>query len=179
MGDIVLYEIDEAGERRMLFGTPIEEREPGDDSRSRASAPGTARRAARGRCSRPPCSTTRGRSRTSTSRGPGRSSPCRSTGSQHDGAGELDGLDHLEETATRVVFNIDGCSWVYDGRLRREALAFTVERVLVGQGELDGGVLHGLDHDPSTDRFVVAFCAATSPTQLHVISADDATPPTR
>ena len=28
MGDIVLYEIDESGERRMLHGTPIEERDP-------------------------------------------------------------------------------------------------------------------------------------------------------
>ena len=28
MGDVVLYEIDEAGSRRMLYGTPIEDRDP-------------------------------------------------------------------------------------------------------------------------------------------------------
>jgi dipeptidyl aminopeptidase/acylaminoacyl peptidase len=51
--------------------------------------------------------------------------------------------------------------------------------VLVGRGELSGGVLHGLDHDPSGDRFAVAFCTATSPTQLYLVSPDVSTRPAR
>ena len=70
---------------------------------------------------------------------------------------------HLEGDRFAVVFNIDGCSWVYDGHFDEESRAFTVERVLVGQGELGGGVLHGLDHDPITDRFVVALLHGDEP----------------
>ena len=50
--------------------------------------------------------------------------------------------------------------------------------MLVGEGELAGGVLHGLHFDAGSGRFVAAFCTATSPTQLHVLPADDGPPAT-
>ena len=56
------------------------------------------------------------------------------------------------------------------------ARSFTVERVLVGEGELEGGVLHGIDHDEESGRFVASFCTATTPTQLHLLPADDSAP---
>jgi dipeptidyl aminopeptidase/acylaminoacyl peptidase len=43
----------------------------------------------------------------------------------------------------------------------------------VGQGELEGGVLHGLHYDEASGRFAVSFCTATNPTQIHVLPAQD------
>jgi dipeptidyl aminopeptidase/acylaminoacyl peptidase len=172
MGDSVLYEVVE-GERRMLYGTPIEERDPEGDH---------------------PLSGFRGAHGTQSGRGmlltttlfddagtlgyldfsnPGEVEPVRLDGIRHEGAGELEGLDHLEGDRYSLTHNIDGCSWVYTGALDEGARTFTIERVLVGEGEFAGGVLHGLDYDEESGRFVAAFCTATSPTQLHVIPAHD------
>jgi dipeptidyl aminopeptidase/acylaminoacyl peptidase len=41
--------------------------------------------------------------------------------------------------------------------------------VLVGQGDLADGVIHGLHYDTASERFALAFCTATEPTQLHVL----------
>lgn len=177
MGDSILYEIDETGERRSLFGTPLDERTPGAEvvlsgirsSHGTASGGGVLL-------------TTTLFADTGTlgyldlSR-PGAIEPVSTAGLEHLGVGELERIVHLEDDRFAVVFNIEGCSWAYDGRFDETARAFTADRVLVGQGELEGGVLHGLDHDPSTDRFAVAFCTAMAPTQLFVLSSDGATAP--
>ena len=174
MGDVVLYEIDDAGARRMLYGTPIEERDP------EATYPLTGFRAGYG------TSSGAGVLLTTTlyddtgslafldlSR-PGEIEPCDIEGLAHEGVGELDGLDHLDGDRYSLTYNIDGCSWVYAGAFDEAARSFSVERVLVGEGELAGGVLHGLHYDDGSGRFVASFCTATSPTQLHVLPADDA-----
>jgi dipeptidyl aminopeptidase/acylaminoacyl peptidase len=75
-----------------------------------------------------------------------------------------------------LTYNIDGCSWAYAGSFDEAGRRFTVERVLVGEDELAGGVLHGLEFDAGSGRFVASFCTATSPTQLHVLPAADASP---
>src|SRR5439155_14156623 len=87
----------------------------------------------------------------------------------HRGEGELERLQHLEADRYAAVYNIDGCSWAYDARFDESARRLTLERVLVGQEELADGVLHGLDLDRSTGRFVAAFCTGTMPTQLYVL----------
>jgi pimeloyl-ACP methyl ester carboxylesterase len=179
MGDSVLYEILESGERRMLYGTPLDEREPGVDvvlsgirySHGTASGEGilltTTLFADTGTLGY------LGLDR------PGMIEPVSITGLEHDGVGELERIEHLEGDRFALILNIDGCSWVYDGRFDEPARSFAAERVLVGKGELSGGVVHGLDHDPSTDRFAVAFCTATGPTQLYVLSSDGASAPVR
>ncbi len=90
----------------------------------------------------------------------------------HEGAGELERLQHLEGDRYAAVFNIDGCSWAYEARLDEAARTLTVERILVGEGELAGGVLHGIDCDEESGRFALAFCTATMPTQLYVLEPD-------
>jgi dipeptidyl aminopeptidase/acylaminoacyl peptidase len=96
----------------------------------------------------------------------------------HEGAGELEGLDHLEGDRYVLTYNIDGCSWAYAGAFDEASSSFAVDRVLVGEGELEDGVLHGLDYDLGSGRFVAAFCTATSPTQLHVLPAEAGEPDT-
>jgi dipeptidyl aminopeptidase/acylaminoacyl peptidase len=99
-------------------------------------------------------------------------------GLAHDGLGELEGLEHLEGERYLLTYNIDGCSWVYDGSFDEEGRRFTVERVVVGEDELARGVLHGLEFDTDSGRFVASFCTATSPTQLYVLPAANAAPTT-
>ena len=104
---------------------------------------------------------------------PGEVEPVAIDGLRHEGVGELEDLEHLEGDRYALTYNIDGCSWAYAGAFDEEARTFTVDRVLVGEGELAGGVLHGLHFDAGSGRFVAAFCTATSPTQLHVLPAED------
>ena len=169
MGDVVLYEIDGAGDRSVLWGTPLEERDP------ESQHPLSGFRAAHGTIGG------RGLLLTTTlyddtgslafldlSR-PGELEPVALEGLRHEGTGELEGLEHLEGSRYALTYNIDGCSWVYAGVFDETVRAFQVERVLVGEGALTDGVLHGLHYDSGSGRFAVAFCTATSPTQLHVL----------
>ena len=98
--------------------------------------------------------------------------PVELIGLVHDGVGELERLQHLAGDRYAAIFNIDGCSWVYDTHFDEVARCLTVDRVLAGRGELAGGVLHGLDLDESSGRFALAFCTATEPTQLYVLGDD-------
>jgi pimeloyl-ACP methyl ester carboxylesterase len=180
MGDIVLYEVEggPGGTRTMLYGTPMEERDPE---------------------ARYPLSGFRGAYGTASGKGvlltttiyedagslalldlarPGELEPVAIHGLAHDGAGELEGFTHVNGDRYVLTYNIDGCSWAYAGALDEAARTFGVERVLVGEGKLAGGVLHGLHHDPKSGRYVASFCTATSPTQLHVLPADPAAPVT-
>lgn len=175
IGDVVLYEVVD-GERRMLHGTPMEERDPEDDH------PLSGFRSAYGTASgRGVLLTTTLFDDTGTlgyldlSR-PGRVEPVEIEGLRHRGVGELEGIDHLEGDRYLLLFNIDGCSWAYAGSLDEGGRIFAIERVLVGEDELAGGVLHGIDFDEGSGRFVVSFCTATSPTQLHVLPAEEGTP---
>jgi dipeptidyl aminopeptidase/acylaminoacyl peptidase len=176
MGDSILYEVG-SGERRVLYGTPIDEREPGSD------VPLSGLRSGHGTASGKGVLLTTTLFDDAGSLGyleldrPGSIEPVAIAGLAHAGVGELDRIQHLEGDRYIAHFNIDGCSWAYDGHFDEAALSFAVDRVLVGSGELAGGVLHGLDHDPASDRFAAAFCTATSPTQLYVLSSDDVTAP--
>ena len=173
MGDTVLYEIDDAGARRMLYGAPIEERD------SEAQQPLAGFRSGYGTASGAGvllASTlhddTGALAYLDLSR-PGAVDPVVIDGLSHEGVGELEGLDHLEGDRYALTYNIDGCSWVYAGTFDEASRSFSVERVLVGERELAGGVLHGIHYDAGSGRFIAAFCTATSPTQLHLLPADD------
>jgi dipeptidyl aminopeptidase/acylaminoacyl peptidase len=173
-GDVVLYEIDSAGSRTMLFGTPIEERDPD------ATYPLTGFRSAHGTAGGEGLLLTTTLYEDTGSLAfldlsrPGELVPVALDGLAHDGVGELEGLDHLEGDRYALTYNIDGCSWAYAGTFDESARSFSVDRVLVGRDELAGGVLHGLHYDAGSGRFVASFCTATSPTQLHVLAAHEA-----
>ena len=177
-GDVVLYEPDSDGGRRLLLGTPIEDREQGREYP--LSGIGSVRFTASGR----------GLLLTTTlfddsglpgylalDRDEAEIEPVSVEGVTHSGRGELERLKHLEGDRYAAVYNIDGCSWAYDAHFDEDERRLTYKRVLVGEGELAGGVLHGLDLDRSSGRFAVAFCTATAPTQLFVLA--DAPAPKR
>jgi pimeloyl-ACP methyl ester carboxylesterase len=177
IGDVVLYEPNGSGGKKVLYGTPLEEREEGkqyprngfrsmhmaesgtgivlvttlfDDSGTPAYLPLDG----------------------------GAPEQLAVDGVVHSGAGELERLQHLEGDRYAAVYNIDGCSWVYDAQFEESSRRFSLQRVLVGQGELADGVIHGIDLDRSSGSFAVAFCTATMPTQLYVLD-EEATPARR
>jgi pimeloyl-ACP methyl ester carboxylesterase len=177
MGDVVLYEID-AGARRVLFGTPIEERDGDGEYPLSGFQAGHGTSSGVGALLTTALYDDAGSLAYLDLSRPGELEPVALDGLAHTGAGELYGLEHLEGDRYRLTFNIDGCSWAYAGSFDEARRRFTVERVLVGEGELAGGVLHGIDFDAGSGRFVAAFCTATSPTQLHVLPAADGPPET-
>jgi dipeptidyl aminopeptidase/acylaminoacyl peptidase len=172
MGDVVLYEVVD-GSRRMLYGTPFDERNPETEYALSGfrSAYGTASGA--GVLLVTSVYDDTGSLAFLDLGRPGELEPVAVDGLAHDGVGELEGLEHLEDDRYSLTYNIDGCSWTYAGAFDETARTFLVERVLVGQGELEGGVLHGIQHDPESGRFVVSFCTATSPTQILVLPAEN------
>jgi dipeptidyl aminopeptidase/acylaminoacyl peptidase len=172
-GDVVLYEIDGSGERRMLYGTAIEERDPEKEYPLSGFRAGYGTATGSGILLPTTLFDDTGTLAYLDLSRPGEVDPVTIEGLAHEGVGELEGLDHLEGDRYSLLYNIDGCSWAYAGEFDEGACAFTIERVLVGQDELAGGVLHGIHYDEGSARFVAAFCTATSPTQLHVLPATD------
>ncbi|HEX4745423.1 MAG TPA: prolyl oligopeptidase family serine peptidase [Gaiellaceae bacterium] len=175
IGDVVLYEIVD-GERRLLFGTPIEERDPSAPTVPTGFRGGYGTASGDGVLLSTTLYDDRGSLAYLDLDRPGDVEPVEIVGLAHDGAGELEEIDHLWDDRYCITYNIDGCSWAYAGAFDESARSFSVERVLVGDGELAGGVLHGLDYDEESGRFVVSFCTATTPTQLHVLPAEDGDP---
>ena len=171
IGDIVLYEADGAGGKNVMYGTPLEEREEGKEY------------------PRPGFSSTHV---TQSDQGillvttlfddggtvgylpldGGEVEQVEVDGLVHTGDGELERLEHLEGDRYAAVYNIDGCSWVYDAVLDETARRLSLRRVLVGEGELADGVIHGIDLDPESGNFAISFCTATMPTQLYVLGAE-------
>jgi pimeloyl-ACP methyl ester carboxylesterase len=94
-------------------------------------------------------------------------------GEVHTGSGELTELTHVRDDLYLVAYNIDGCSWLYEGRFDESALVMKLERVLAGQGELANGVLEHYRHDRDGDRYALSFSTATSPTQIYIIEGKD------
>ena len=178
MGDVVLYEVGGSA-RRMLYGTPVDERVEGADY------PLTGFRSAHGTASGAGVLLVTTLFADTGSLGyldlarPGEIEPVSITGLVHDGVGELESIHQLEHDRLALDFNIDGCSWVYEGSFEEATRTLSATRVLVGREELADGVLHGIHYDRESGRFAAAFCSSTSPTQLFVLPADDAAPPCR
>jgi pimeloyl-ACP methyl ester carboxylesterase len=168
IGDVVLYEVDDASAKNVLYGTPLEEREPGRDyprsgfrsTHMTASDQGivvvTTLFDDRGTVGYLPLDG-------------GEVEQVEVDGLAHSGEGELERLEHLDGDRYAAVYNIDGCSWVYDADFDESARRLSLRRVLVGEGELADGVIHGIDLDPASGSFAVSFCTATMPTQLYVL----------
>src|SRR5436190_2655200 len=180
VGDELWYELDSEGRRHVLYGTPIEDREEGREY----PLPGL----------RSPYGTTSGHGILLVASvfddagttayldlgRPGQLEQVSVDGLAHSGAGELERIERLDGDRYALHYNIDGSSWAYDARFDEAGRTLTVTDVLVGQGVLAGGVLHGLHLDTAAERFAVAFCTATNPTQLHVLeTADEPSPRTR
>ncbi len=106
-------------------------------------------------------------------REPGQVRQVTTTGTKHTGAGELAHLHHLRDNRYSLEYNIDGCSWLYEGTFDRDALTMTLDNVVCGQGELEDGVIQAMSYDKESDRYALSFSTADSPTQLYTVEGKD------
>ena len=174
-GDVVFYE--PGGDvRRILYGTPIEVRSEGVEYPPSGIHSTHCTTSAKGLLLASSLFEDTGTPGYLDLERPGEIEPVAIDGLRHEGAGELSGIAHVEDDRYVVQYNVDGCSWAYETRLDEAGRRLTVERVLVGEDELAGGVLHGLHYDEASGRFALSFCTATMPTQLYVLEAETAPP---
>jgi len=94
-------------------------------------------------------------------------------GLRHQGVGELVGLKHTYANHYLLTYNIDGCSWAYEGAFAEAARTFTVTRIICGEGVLQNGVLEAIEHEKASGRYVLSFSTATAPSQLYMVEPDD------
>lgn len=97
--------------------------------------------------------------------------PVITIGERHKGVGEMNRLEHLRKERYLLGYNIDGCSWLYEGNFDETTLTMTLKRSLVGEEELSNGVIESCNYDPGGKRFAVSFSTATSPTQIYTIES--------
>jgi pimeloyl-ACP methyl ester carboxylesterase len=176
MGDVVLYETGPDASREMLYGTPIDEREEGREYPLSGIVASHGTKSGKGVLMTTTLFDDAGGLGYLAFDGAGEIEPVAIDGPVHSGAGELEGLAHVEDSRYAVTYNIDGCSWVYEATLDEPARTLTVDRVLVGRGELAGGMVHGLHYDEGSSSYALSFCTATDPTQLFVLSPDGSAP---
>jgi acetyl esterase/lipase len=95
--------------------------------------------------------------------------PIQIYGVRHQGSGELAHLDHLYNDRYLLTYNIDGCSWAYEGRLDQKALQMQLESVICGEGELAQGVMQSCRYDRRSDSYAISFSSAVSPSQIYTV----------
>jgi dipeptidyl aminopeptidase/acylaminoacyl peptidase len=98
--------------------------------------------------------------------------PVTIAGLVHEGQGEMEHLRHLAHNRYGVVYNIDGCSWLYDGTFDETTLIMNLDHVICGRDELSNGVLEAFYYDKADDRFALSFSTATSPTQIYTVEGE-------
>lgn len=172
-GDNVLYQWQRAtGQRALLYGQPLEKRTPGE------TVPLTAFGAGEFTPNQHLLLTTAlftdtyglGYLRLDA---PTAVQPITITGLQHHGIGELVGLKHCYDNHYLLLYNIDGCSWAYEGALDETTLTVTITRVICGKGVLQNGVLEAIAREKASGRYVLAFSTATTPAQIYLVEPDD------
>lgn len=100
---------------------------------------------------------------------PGELLPVKVKGIVHKGAGELERIGPVVENRYLIQYNMDGCSWVYEGAFNEDKLEMNCQFVLVGRKPLNNGKLEHIDYDEDADLFTITFSTATSPTQIYTI----------
>ncbi|MBI3361192.1 MAG: S9 family peptidase [Chloroflexi bacterium] len=90
-------------------------------------------------------------------------------GTVHKGAGELTGLEQLRGARYLVKYNIDGCSWMYEGTFDESAMRMKLNTAVVGRGKLTDGVEHAVHYDRASDSYALSFATATSPAQIYTV----------
>jgi dipeptidyl aminopeptidase/acylaminoacyl peptidase len=172
MGDAVVFLWQQGrNDLQLLFGTPLDQRQPGQEVPANGISAAVFSPDQRGiilLCAL-----------FSDSYGPaylnlaGDESQVREvqvTGAAHQGVGEMTGIEHLEGDRYTVTYNIDGCSWLYEAVFDASALALNLRSVLAGsRAPLANGVLEGYHYDREGDRFALSFSTATSPTQIFTV----------
>jgi len=174
VGDLVLYLWKKGeGQPQVIFGVPLSQREP--DQKVPLSGIGAVEFTPGDRgllITNSLVEDTYGIGYLDLSR-PGEIVPVSITGTRHTGLGELYNLTHLRDNRYLVQYNIEGVSWAYEGAFDEQSLTMSLESAICGEGELSGGVMNSVHYDKESDRFVLSFSTAASPTQIYSVEGAD------
>jgi dipeptidyl aminopeptidase/acylaminoacyl peptidase len=170
-GDMTLWLWERAtGERRLLHGVPLEDRDTGQQVPLTGFGNGWFVDD-----DRVVIATTLfddlGGLGTLSLEAPDRIAPVAVHGAVHTGTAQLESVRRLSGDRFLVAYNVDGVSWGYEGRLDTAGGRVDLTRVLWGRGPLAGGVVEHYHHDRTTDRLVVSFSSATTPAQLATVTS--------
>jgi pimeloyl-ACP methyl ester carboxylesterase len=96
-------------------------------------------------------------------------------GIKHKGVGELEDIRAVGAKRFLLHYNIDGCSWVYQGRFDGLRSQFVVEERIVGPPPASGGVVLGIEREATRGRkkgdgYAFSFTTATRPSQLCIFN---------
>jgi len=91
------------------------------------------------------------------------------SGVKHKGIGEMTAFSRLKGNRLNVEYNIDGCSWIYEGTFDFKAMTLKLDTVVVGKGKLANGVVESHEYDKKGNRHAVSFSTAVSPTQIYTV----------
>ncbi len=170
MGDHVLYLWEkDGGERKLLYGTPLEERKPGQEYQPNGIGACCFVNEDQGVLFFTFLFDDAGSLGYFDLADPQGARPVKITGVVHQGLGELENLEKLEDDRYLLRFNIDGSSWVYESTFDAAKLVMKLGKVICGQGEMANGVLESIRYDKAADRYALAFSTATSPTQIYTV----------
>ncbi len=95
--------------------------------------------------------------------------PVTVTGTVHQGSGEFEDIQHQQGNRYRLQYNIDGCTWLYEGSFNEDTCILAVDTVLVGEGVMANGTMKSYHYDKHNNRYVFSYCTATSPTQIYTV----------
>ena len=166
VGDVVLY-FDNKGKRTTMYGKPLEDRQKGENIPLNSLNYAVFSPSEKGAIvTTSVFEDTYSLGYIDTGR-PGQLEEVELKGVKHVGVGELVEIDHLIDDRYLLIYNIDGCSWVYEGIFNEKKRLMTLTHVLVGRKPLDNGMLKKVDYDKKEDIFTFSFSTATSPTQLY------------
>jgi len=99
--------------------------------------------------------------------------PIKINGLKHKGFGAFNGAKKLDGDRYLLHYNIDGVSWLYEAQLEEETMAVDAKYVIAGQGLIANGVLEHNYYDKKTDRHILSYSTATSPTQIYIVEGQD------
>jgi len=173
-GDNVLYLWSKTtGEKQLLYGIPMEARLPGQEVPLNAIGGCFFTENNRGLvCSTALFSDNFGLGYLNLSN-PAAVQEVEINGIMHTGTGEFEGLEELEDNRYLLQFNIDGCTWLYEGNFNETTLEMNIERAITGVGQISNGVLESCSYDKVGDRFAISFSTATSPTQIYTVEGSN------
>ncbi|HUK26800.1 MAG TPA: prolyl oligopeptidase family serine peptidase [Candidatus Acidoferrales bacterium] len=164
-----------SGKRELLFGTSIENRDPGKEYPASGIFTCSFTENGRGIIFRTTLFDDEGSLGHLALSTPSKLTKVPVKGVRHHGVGELVDIKRIEGEQHLLSYNIDGCSWIYPGNFNEGPKpSFTVHDPIVGKGLTSDGVVLGIEpwYDSAKKRsvgsYAFSFATAMKPSQLYL-----------
>jgi pimeloyl-ACP methyl ester carboxylesterase len=163
-----------SGKREAFFGVPIEERIPGEDYAPSGIGACNFTDDAKKILFKTTLLDDKGSLAYLRLDDPSELHPVPITGIKHKGVGELEEIRKVDKNRFLLQYNIDGCSWDYEGQFFDGAKPrFKIEQRIIGPPPTSEGMALGIE--PAVTKrgeigngYAFSFTTATSPSQLYL-----------